>query len=268
MKTTPYKAHNNGRVQFGGLVLGMAIVWLMSTWPVDYLQAQTVDKSMIELSEKLLYAVKTEQPTDSIIGQLATHSANDLSRKLSNDKARKTFWINIYNACYQLLATKKGPKASHIFSEKAIRFSNVAFSLDEVEHGILRRYRWKYSLGYLPQLFPGRVIKQLAVDTLDYRIHFALNCGAKSCPPIAFYSYDQLDDQLTLATTAYLNQESAVDSVNRIVIVPKLMQWFKGDFSGSTGIRAILTTYLGQDVSGYSIQYRDYDWSEDLRKYK
>ena len=40
----------------------------------------------------------------------------------------------------------------------------------------------------------------MAVDVIDFRIHFALNCGAKSCPPIAFYSYDKINDQLDLAT--------------------------------------------------------------------
>lgn len=30
-------------------------------------------------------------------------------------------------------------------------------------------------------------IKKLAVSNLDYKIHFALNCGGKICPPIRFY---------------------------------------------------------------------------------
>lgn len=252
----------------GMAVISFIIAWLIGAWPMAKLQAQTTDKQMIELSEKLLYAVKTEQPTDSIERRLAAYSTADLVRSLANDKARKTFWINMYNAYYQLLATKKGLKAPRIFSDKSIKFADAAFSLDDIEHGILRRYRWKYSLGYLPQFFPGKIIKQLAVDTIDFRIHFALNCGAKSCPPIAFYTYDRLDEQLTVAAKSYLTNETVVDSATHSVSVPRLMLWFKGDFGSSKGIRSILTTYLGKDFSDYDIHYQKYDWSEDLRKYK
>ncbi len=108
---------------------------------------------------------------------------------LYNDDAIKTFWINIYNAWFQILATREKKKSPEIFTGKLITIADTKFSLDDIEHGILRRYRWKLSRGYLPELFPGRLIKQLAVAKIDYRIHFALNCGAKSCPPIAFYTY-------------------------------------------------------------------------------
>lgn len=91
-----------------------------------------------------------------------------------------------------------------IFKDKSIHFADAHFSLDEVEHGILRKYRWKYSFGYLPQFLPAMRIKQLAVEAIDFRIHFALNCGAKSCPPIAFYRYDKINDQLDLATQSFL----------------------------------------------------------------
>ena len=248
--------------------VGVGLAWLIGARPMGRLPTQPVDGQLLTLSEKLLYAVKTEQPTDSIETQLTTYSAADLERNLGNDKARKTFWINLYNAWYQILATQKKLKAPRIFSDKSIRFADVTFSLDDVEHGILRRYRWKYGLGYLPQFFPGKTIKTLAVDTVDFRVHFALNCGAKSCPPIAFYTYDKLDDQLTIATRSYLKNETVVDSVGRKAYVPKLMQWFKGDFGGTTGIRSILSANLGQNFSTYRIQYRDYNWSEDLRNFE
>lgn len=250
-----------------GIVFGWAVAWVIGMWPISQLQTQAVDKQMIGLSEQLLYAVKTEQPTDRIERQLATYSAADLIRNLGNDNARKTFWINLYNAYYQILAVRKNLKAPQIFTTEAIQFSDAAFSLDEVEHGILRRYRWKYSLGYLPQFFPGKLIKTLAVDTLDYRVHFALNCGAKSCPPIVFYTYDAIDNQLTKATKSFLKNETVVDLVKQTVAVSKIMQWFRGDFGGPKGIRSILSTYLDHDFSAYSLHYRTYDWNEALRNF-
>ena len=42
-----------------------------------------------------------------------------------------------------------------------------------------------------------------AVKDMDKRIHFALNCGAKSCPPIKLFSPDTLEEGLQSAATAF-----------------------------------------------------------------
>ena len=49
----------------------------------------------------------------------------------------------------------------------------------------------------------GDIRASLAL-TLDPRIHFALNCGAKSCPPIRVYSTPNLDSQLNRASASFL----------------------------------------------------------------
>ena len=77
-------------------------------------------------------------------------------------------------------------------------------SLDDIEHGILRRSKIKWSEGYFNKLFPSKFEKENRVNKVDYRIHFALNCGARSCPPIAFYDPEKLDKQLDVATMIYL----------------------------------------------------------------
>eukprot|EP00960_Hanusia_phi_P042458 755503-Hanusia_phi.AAC.7 len=41
------------------------------------------------------------------------------------------------------------------------------------------------------------------VVTADPRIHFALNCGARGCPPIRFYRGEDLDAMLSTATRAF-----------------------------------------------------------------
>ncbi len=249
------------------MVLLVVSIWFIAALPSEKLKGQTVNESLLTLSENLLYNIKTETPTDSLEQALMKFSVEDLLKGLPNDNSRKTFWLNIYNAYYQLLASQnlKPPK---IFSEKAIRFADAAFSLDEVEHGILRRYRSKYSVGYLPQFFPKKIIKQLAVEKIDFRIHFALNCGAKSCPPIAFYNYEHIDAQLGMATRSFLESETDVEEENNTVYVSKIMQWFKGDFGGKKGVRKMLNQYLEKDFSRYKLKYKAYDWSEDLRNFQ
>lgn len=225
------------------------------------------DGHLVALSGDLLYAVKTGESTDSIEDALAKVSTTGLIHGLSNDTARKTFWINIYNAYFQILASREKLTRPDIFTKEAFTICGIKLSLDDVEHGILRRYRVKWSLGYLPHFWPSKNIKKLAVSNIDYRIHFALNCGAKSCPPIAFYKYDSLEEQLELAATSFLTQDVEVDDKEKVVRVTKIMQWFKADFNGRRGIKDILNKYLGKDFTDYSIEYKEYDWDSSLGNY-
>ena len=146
--------------------------------------------------------------------------------------------------------------------------ADTTLSLDDVEHGILRKRKWKFGLGYIPDFMPAKNIKQLAVAQVDYRIHFALNCGAKSCPPIAFYTYDKINIQLELATRTFLQGETEVNEATKTVHTTKIMEWFSGDFGGQKGVKKILGTYLSKDFSTYKVKFRAYNWSEELNNYK
>ena len=222
--------------------------------------------NIIALSEQLLFNVKTEQATDSIVQLLKTIEWPHLIAALNTDDARKTFWINIYNAEYQLLA-KSGVRKPAIFTQKLILIAGTHFSLDNIEHGILRKYKWKYSRGYLPQAFPTKKIKALSVLQVDYRIHFALNCGAKSCPPIAFYTLKDINAQLELATNSFLVSETEIDTVKKVLKISTFFNWFKADFGGKSGIKKIFSIYLAQDFKDYSIQYNPYIKDAELGKY-
>lgn len=218
----------------------------------------------LSLAEQLLYAVKTAADTSALQAHIGQVTFADLQAALPNDSAKKAFWINIYNAYYQLLAGEQQLKHPIIFQQPAIAFQDLSLSLDEVEHGILRRYRWKLSMGYLPNIFARSQLKQLAVDKIDYRIHFALNCGAKSCPPIAFYRSDRLEEQLQLATHNFLTSESQVDEARQTVYTTALFRWFRADFGSQQAIKQVLSEILGKDLSAYRLRYNKYDWDAQL----
>ena len=217
----------------------------------------------IEISSELLLAVKTKKDTGQYLEELEALSLDELSIWLSSDKQRMAFWINVYNAFYQILRERNYNKPE-IYRKKLFVIAGQNFSLDDVEHGVLRRYRYKYSLGYVANLFVSRVVKSLAVDKVDYRIHFALNCGAKSCPPIAFYKEESIDEQLDLATQSFLESETDYDEEKKIVLTTILFQWFRADFGGPKGIKKIYLDQLGKDISAYSIQYKKYSWEDNL----
>jgi len=218
-------------------------------------------------SEKLLLAVKMEEDNVLLRNELNRSSIKDLSRQLDNDLKKNAFWINIYNAFFQILRKDFKMDKPDIFRKKSFKIANELFSLDDVEHGILRRYRYKYSRFHFANPFAPKLIKNLAVDKLDYRIHFALNCGAESCPPIAFYNPANLHAQLDLATQSFLSSETKFDHENKIVHSTTLFKWFHADFGGIKGIKKIFEDQLDHDISDYKIKYTEYSWNEALDNY-
>jgi hypothetical protein len=228
---------------------------LKSAKPVDY----------IKISQDFLYAAKTGETTSGYIDTLSKVNEDVLAKQLNDDNKRLAFWLNIYNGFTQVIL-KKDPDQyktrNSFFSSRQIAIADKQLSLDDIEHGILRRSKVKWSEGYLGKLFPSGFEKKFRVEKLDYRIHFALNCGAKSCPPIAFYEPANIDKQLTVAIKIYLKGECTYNSVKNVVEVPALMGWFRHDFGGKKNMLNILkqNKIVPQDRTPI-IHFKKYDWS-------
>jgi hypothetical protein len=220
------------------------------------------------LSEKLLLAVKKQQSTSEIENELSQLELNLLKSTLNTDDKKKAFWVNTYNAFYQILRKRDGFDVSTIYTSKAIEIAKTKFSLDEIEHGILRRYRVKAALGYLPNIFAPILIKELAVDTIDYRIHFALNCGAKSCPPIAFYHPEKIEQQLETATISFLDSETSQNLKSMEIKTSSLLSWYRGDFGGTKGIKKVLKEKLKIPTEGFKLIFSPYSWEDDLANFE
>ena len=217
-----------------------------------------------KLSEEILLAVKLNKPLDELIEKIGNISIDLLYDELNDADGKKAFWINIYNAYYLILKTQRKVESKTIYTVREIIIAGEKFSLDDIEHGILRKYRSKYSLGYLPKLLVSKLILSLAVDYVDYRIHFALNCGAKSCPPIAFYKRENIESQLKMARYSFLEQETLINDNLKIIETTSLFNWYKADFGGDNEIKNIIGDVFEKDLSSYSLKYTKYDWAEDL----
>lgn len=226
----------------------------------------------IKLSEHFLYAAKSGDSTSVYVDSLQNLNQQKLAAALNTDPKRIAFWLNLYNA-YTQVSLKNDPDQyktrGSFFSKKQIDLAGHEISLDEIEHGILRHSKIKWSEGYLNKLFPSGFEKEFRVHQLDNRIHFALNCGAKSCPPIAFYEPEKIDQQLNIAEKTYLKGESTYDSTKNTVNVPALMGWFRGDFGGKKGIRSILKkNNIIPENSDPKIRFNKYNWTLYLHNFK
>jgi len=230
------------------------------------------DMNYTKLSQSLLYAIRTGDSAESYIHQLAAADIQTLKKELHSDKHRKAFWLNIYNGFVQNILTEnpgKYKKRDAFFKDKQIEIAGRHLSLDDIEHGILRRSKIKWSLGYLNKIFPSAFERKFRVRELDSRIHFALNCGAKSCPPIAFYDPEKIEAQLELATKSYLKTEVEYDSGSNIGRLPMILSWFRADFGGKKGIRTLLAKYgIVKEDADVKVKFKPYDWNLHLSNYK
>ncbi len=231
-----------------------------------------MSNSTVTLSEKFIYAAKTGSATKELEQSLQNLTWQELAKDLSTDAEKMAFWINLYNGFTQL-RLKADPELyknrNKFFKARKIGVAGRQFSLDEIEHDILRRSKIKWSLGYLNKIFPGETFKLLRVKALDPRIHFTLNCGAKSCPPIAFYQAQRIDEQLEIATKAYLLSEAIYDTAGNKVQLPAIMGWFRRDFKGKAGmVRLLHRVGIVPENVKPKISFRKYDWQIYLDNYK
>jgi len=185
--------------------------------------------------------------------------------------ARLAFWINAYNALVlhgivALGVRRSVARAWNFFGRARYRIDGVVFSVDDIEHGVLRGNRRRV----VPPLRPfgrrdGR--RAHALEPPDPRIHFAITCGARSCPPVGVYRAVAIDTQLDLATRGFVNQEVTLEG-NRLVC-PRLFKWYRHDFDAAGGVGAFLLHYLDDGPARQAlvsdarpcVVFHAYDWS-------
>ena len=205
------------------------------------------------------------------VKNLAGVSQEALKNELNSENKAKAFWINIYNTFAQYLLMEHPDyyeDRNDFFSDDLITIAGHKLSLDDIEHGIIRRSKNKYSMGYVGKFSVGDFEKRFRLEKTDYRIHFALNCGAKSCPPVALYKANRIDQQLDQSTKAYLKANTKFDAEEGEVLVPKLCSWFRADFGGEDGIIDMLHKYkiIPKDKEP-DVDYLDYNWELSLSNY-
>ena len=222
--------------------------------------------NLIEISQQLLKLSKCEECVTPHLNKVSELSLSELTKELDTDNKRKAFWINLYNA-YATIYLKPNPEVilkpisrKLFFNKKIIHFKNCSFSLNEIEHYILRKSKIWWSKGYLSKVLIKKCFYQLRVQQLDARIHFALNCGGLGCPPIRFYEAENLDKQLDIATKAFLFSE--VKKENNTLKISKLFNWYIGDFGGKDGLIQFFQKYniLKSENASPKIVYAEYNW--------
>ena len=162
-------------------------------------------------------------------------------------KQQLAFYINAYNAWILHEALGKYPTKSvkdalfTFFTGKRIMVAGQQMSFNSLEKETIRS---KFN---------------------DPRIHFALNCASRSCPPLnrQAFSGDKLDGQFETLAKGYVNSDKGVRSneATKTAELSKIFDWYKDDFKGEGGPIAFINKRRSSAVpADAKISYQDYDW--------
>ncbi|MTI32990.1 DUF547 domain-containing protein [Xanthovirga aplysinae] len=233
-----------------------------------------MDNNFVEISKNLLLAVKEKSDFFSFMATLEQVSLWELTENLNSDEKKKAFWLNVYNAYVQIIlqADKSLYNNRDLFyTRKRVIIASVRLSLDDIEHGILRRSKAKISFGYLNKPNVSHAERQLRVSRVDPRIHFALNCGALASPYIHIFDEESFNKQINDATRQYLETKVSFKDGENSLCIPKFFKWFLADFRGSKGVKSFLKKYGYQDAvkqENLQITFMPFEWDLSLNRFK
>jgi len=224
----------------------------------------------IQMSQNFLKSLQNEEPTSQYIKTLSSLDIDDLAKTLTTKEEKLAYWMNLYNALVQhrLVGNLSlFDDRDAFFTEPFVDIGGAMMSFDDIEHGIIRNSRVKLGLGYFKRLFVPDWEKKLRIAERDGRIHFALNCGAASCPPVAIYEAERLNEQLDMSATKYLESVTKVE--NETIKTSPLFSWFRGDFGGKSGTKELLRELgvISADQTKFKLDFVDYDWTVDTGNY-
>lgn len=225
------------------LLLGTlcAVSATAADWQIEY--GRLLGKYVTPAGVK--YAAWKANPADmqaikAVVDGIAAEPASS-----AKSKERLAFYMNAYNAWILHEALAKYPTKSvkdtlfTFFTSKRITVAGEKMSFNRLEKDIIR-----------PRFG-------------EPRIHFALNCASRSCPPLRAepYSAAKLEAQLDEQTRAYVNEDRGVRWSGDNVQLSKIFDWYKEDFGGEGGTRAFVAKYRGGRALPKKVTYQEYDWS-------
>ena len=171
--------------------------------------------------------------------------------KTWNKNEQLAFWINAYNVFTIQLITDNYPLKSirdldggKTWDVKRIKIGSKMYSLNNIENDIIRP------------------------EFKDARIHFAVNCATKSCPPLlnAAFIPKTLDVQLDNQTKKFINHKKYQRISSSEIKLSKIMDWYAVDFGN---VINFINKYSNTKIKpNIKIAYLEYDWQLNDSKLK
>ncbi len=167
---------------------------------------------------------------------------------------QKAFFINAYNALVIESIAEHYPVSSpqgitSFFDKKSHELYGEKSSLNQIEKAGLQEFN-------------------------DARLHFALVCAAKSCPPIqsALFTENNVNELLDFATMKAVNDNDFIsyNSEKNSANISKIFEWYKNDFlvpdKGSSVLDFINLYKTDKIAKDSKVTYKSYDWTLNDQK--
>jgi Protein of unknown function, DUF547 len=182
------------------------------------------------------------QAIQSVVDGIAKENVSAMGKQ-----QQLAFYINAYNAWILHEALGKYPTSSvkdaffTFFTGKRITVAGQQTSFNSLEKDTIRS---KFG---------------------EPRIHFALNCASRSCPPLNrnAFSADKLDSQFEALAKGYVNSERGVkyNAAAKAAELSKIFDWYKDDFKADGGAIAFINKRRSTQIpADAKISFQDYDW--------
>ncbi len=166
------------------------------------------------------------------------------------ENSKKAYWINVYNALILKIMIENPGK-------------------DILDSGLIGYdiFLKKFQVGgkkISPYFIENKVLRKMN----DPRIHFAINCASKSCPPLGnrILLGKNLNQQLDQKAFNFINDTNNVfiDHQAKTIYLNRIFKWFKKDFGD---LKIYISNYLDDtdytSIKKYKIKYFKYDWSKN-----
>jgi hypothetical protein len=248
-----HKNHSNSkRLWLWITAAGLLLLWSTPAWsaPDHQIFAQLLTKYNQNGHVDYAGFKREEIRLDAYLEDLAKIDPDSLARD-----ERFAFYVNAYNAWTIKLILSGYPGVESIkefgsffkspWKRKFVKLGGKTTTLDNIEHDILR---------------PG---------FKDPRVHFAVNCASKSCPPLYAepFTGSRLNAQLNTATKHFINNPKFNRLEKNTLYVSSIFKWFSEDFNDD--IIGFFEQYASPELknaiiarrSSLEAEYLDYDWS-------
>lgn len=187
---------------------------------------------------------------------------------------RLAFWLNVYNALVLHAVVTRDARGgvralADFFPGSQYVIGGHVFSLDEIEHGLLRVNAPRPGLG-------ARLLRRddprlkLAPYVYDERVHFAMYSACRSSPAPAAYPAEGLGESLERATREYLAGHVRLGADGATLVVPKQFEWYAEDFGGERGVFEFVAARLQGEAELQAVErlglklrlrYAEFDWT-------
>ena len=229
------------------LAVALCVVWAATSQAQNWMESYNRLLGKYVTSGGVKYAAWKSNAADvqalqAVVDGIAKEAISGLDKR-----QQLAFYINAYNAWILHEALGKYPTASvkdtlfTFFTSKKITVAGEKTSFNALEKETIRS---KFS---------------------EPRVHFALNCASRSCPPLNHeaFSAPKLEEQFEKLAKGYVNSEKGVkySAESKTAQLSKIFDWYKDDFKVGGGVLAFINKRRGTPIpNDAKISYQDYDW--------